>query len=91
MKLAMIAEAWINIAEGDPELQAMAKGRLEICDLCPLKRQMTPAGKFIVKLLNHENSIYYCGSCGCPLASVTMHPAYACPEGHWKAVIDAYY
>jgi hypothetical protein len=70
----------------------MIVARLEICDTCPLKKELNPAGLAIVKALNSEGSTYVCGACGCPLASITAAPDYKCKENKWgKWVVEESY
>ena len=84
MRLAEIATGWMNFINASPEHQQMSEYRLNICDSCPQKKQLSPIGKKIVEDINDKASIYYCGQCKCPLASATVTPGKACPLGKWQ-------
>lgn len=93
MKLIEIAKGWVNLARATNETREMAARRLEICDTCPFKAQLSGVGVLLVQAVNQEGSIYYCGLCGCPLASKTASPDSMCPDipSKWGPVVDSYY
>jgi len=62
------------------------ENRLSICDKCPSKLQMSPAGQLLTKVVNQESSTYYCGECGCPLAGLTAHKNNYCKLKKWLKV-----
>lgn len=81
MNLLHIAQGWKNVmTSANPNL---ALQRLEICDSCPNKRQLSPAGAWLLSKLNAESSVFYCAACGCPLASKATVKGEKCPNGLW--------
>lgn len=91
MKLVEIAQGWLNLAKDDPILKEMAERRLDICDGCPFKKQLSGTGQAIIQVVNQEGSIYYCDRCGCPLATKTLAPDAVCPAGNWGPEVLGYY
>lgn len=85
MKLLDIARGWANVFRNSEETQELFERRIQVCDECPNKRQMSPTGQWITKLVNDEASIYYCGLCGCPLAAILRLADRACEIGKWKS------
>lgn len=81
MKLTEIAKGWANLAmDRNKEL---ALQRLEKCDGCSHKVQLSPVGAVLVTSVNSESSTYYCDMCGCPLAALTRSADSACKAGKW--------
>lgn len=83
MKLSEIASGWKNFIESSPEHQQMINYRLNVCDGCPMKEQMSPIGKMLVQAINDQASIYRCSKCKCALASKTASPESQCPLSYW--------
>lgn len=81
--LINIAEGWYNFLNADFHTQQMMKYRLNICDNCPNKVQMSPLGKKIITSIHEEGSTYRCKKCACPLSTKTASPKAKCPEGKW--------
>jgi len=84
MKLTEIASGWFNFIQASPEHQQMINYRLALCDKCEHKKQLSSIGKSILQAVNDKASIFYCGSCHCPLASKTAAPEAACPLNKWS-------
>jgi len=82
-KLSHIARGWMNFIKGDPYVKEIMNKRLEICDTCVFKEQLSDTGKFIVNLVNNEASMFQCGKCKCPLSAKTADPTSECPIGKW--------
>ena len=87
MKLTQIAQGWANLAMD--RNRELALQRLEICDTCPSKRQMSSVGTVIVSSVNGESSTFYCAECGWPLAALSRVPEDGCKLGKWGP--DSYY
>jgi len=85
MKLTDIATAWYRVVSGNitPEQKEMASKRLSVCDSCPHKLQMNAAGELMMNMLNQADNTFYCGQCGCPLASKVVHEDSKCPVDRW--------
>ena len=83
MKLALIAEGWVNFLTQPKELQELIKDRLAICDNCPEKVQIGSTGQLILTVLNEGASIYKCGVCKCPLSGKTAAVGSTCPLNRW--------
>jgi len=79
--LTNIAEGWYDFIQGTPYTKELMKYRLNICDTCPEKKQLSSLGQFIVSTVNNEASLFKCGKCSCPLASKTAGPRSKCPLG----------
>lgn len=82
-KLVNIARGWYNYATQSAENRQLAIKRLEICDTCPEKTQLTGLGQVLVGAVNKAGSTYRCGACGCPLAPKVFSPAETCPLQKW--------
>lgn len=82
-KLRNIAEGWYNFAAGTPATRELMQFRLDKCDTCPEKVQMSALGELLVSTINNEASLYQCKKCSCPLASKTAAPGAECPLGKW--------
>ncbi len=93
MKLVQIAKSWYNFAEGSAATKEMMHARLEVCDRCEKKEQISEMGQLVIGILNKEHSTYRCGVCRCPLAGKTAHPSNTCPLDKWKEWItpETYY
>lgn len=78
-----IATGWYNYIEGSQYTKDLMKYRLEKCDTCPFKKQLSAAGQLLVTSINHEGSLFKCEKCGCPLAAATAAPKKECPIGRW--------
>lgn len=83
MKLINIAEGWHNYIMSSKYTQKLMKSRLDICDECPKKEQLSFIGQKIVGAINKEGSLYRCGHCKCPLAAKTASVNESCPLGKW--------
>lgn len=79
--LVNIAKGWMNVV-GHRNAELALK-RLEICDDCPLKTQLSPVGAVLLSKLNAASSTYYCSGCGCPLAAKATVASEQCPRGLW--------
>lgn len=82
-KLRDIAEGWFDFASGSPATKELMAFRLDKCDACPEKIEMTALGQVLVSTINNEASLYKCKKCNCPLASKTAAPGATCPIGKW--------
>lgn len=82
--LLQIARSWYNFYVATPETKHIMSKRLEVCDKCEHKVQVSEAGKILIQAVNEEASVYQCGVCHCPLAAKTAHPMNECPLGKWK-------
>jgi hypothetical protein len=83
MQLISIAKGWYNFINGTEEVKSLMQLRLNICDTCPDKVQLTTAGQKLIQAVNKEGSIYKCRLCTCPLAAKTNSPDEGCPAGKW--------
>lgn len=83
MNLGDIAEGWYNYIVAKPSVRSLMLKRLETCDVCPSKVQMSQAGITIVQLINKAGSVYKCNECQCPLAAKTSSTNEKCPLGKW--------
>lgn len=83
MKLFEIASGWFNFINASVEHKQMISYRLQVCDECSQKKQLSPMGKNIIEALNDEASIFYCEECHCPLAGKTAAPTAQCPLYKW--------
>jgi hypothetical protein len=81
--LRQIAEGWANLAAD--RNKELALSRLEICDSCPSKVQMSPVGTILITALNSEASVYHCGECGCPLEALSRVQDGECKLGKWPS------
>lgn len=69
----------------NPFALARSNARLEICDVCPHKVQMSRFGQVLMSLTNAADSIYKCNQCGCPLSAlVSSEDPAACRLNKWK-------
>jgi hypothetical protein len=82
-KLSAIATGWYNFIEGSAATKQMMTARLEVCDTCPDKTQLSAIGTAVVHAINNEASTYICGNCNCPLAGKTANPNEICPARKW--------
>jgi len=89
MNLVNIAKGWANVATHQ-NLELILE-RLAVCDVCPHKRQLSPAGQLLITVFNSEANTFYCALCGCPLAAKTSVATEKCPEGAWNAKETSYY
>lgn len=85
MKLVDIAVSWYRVISGNvtPEQKEMRKRRLAACDVCPHKLQMNAIGELLMNTINKEDSTYYCGLCGCPLAAKVIKEENKCDDNRW--------
>jgi hypothetical protein len=83
MKLSEIAEGWLNFISQPEEIQGLIKDRLEICDTCPEKIQISAIGQKLLTAINNKTSIYKCGVCHCPLSAKTAAVGSTCPNKLW--------
>jgi rubrerythrin len=90
--LIEIGQGWYNFIKGDSNTKQLMHVRLSVCDTCPSKKQLTPAGKVIIELLNKDGSIFMCKECGCPLSAKSANPESKCPLNKWpKLNTESYY
>lgn len=89
--LLHIARGWFEFAQARPYIQELMKRRLEICDSCENKVQMSAVGKMIVGLINDKASTFRCGKCGCPLSALCANPASKCKLKKWTAAGEESY
>ena len=81
--LKVIAEAWYNYVKATPEVKEMIRKRLDVCDTCPNKVQISPVGVKIMKALNDVNNTFKCGLCNCLLSAMAAHPVPQCKANKW--------
>ena len=80
-KFKEIAKAWITSHNPSTEQSTLAEKRFEICDTCPLKKE-------VVKNLKLGT---VCGECGCPISKKIFSPEFnACPKKKWEEVDKIY-
>jgi len=79
-----IAKGWYNYVASTPYTKRLMEYRLDICDKCPKKEQLSEVGMKIVTAINKEGSLYRCGECKCPLAAKTANPKETCPLEKWR-------
>ena len=82
-KLSRIAEGWYNYLQSSGYTKELMATRLEHCDVCPYKKQMTGIGKVLTTALNMEENTFFCSKCNCPLGSKTAATKESCPIGKW--------
>jgi len=83
MNLIDIARGWYNFTAGSSYVKVLMEKRLAICDKCPHKKQLSPAGKLLVQAINEDGNLFKCGICHCPLAALTSLPGSKCRDGRW--------
>lgn len=84
--LIQIARSWFAFLKGNPYTRSMMQKRLNICDTCEHKVQISAAGQVVMNILSNDpDATYQCGKCGCPLMSKTAETLNECPLGKWKA------
>ena len=81
--LTDIARGWYLFITAPPGNKPLINARLEKCDTCEYKLQLSETGKVIVQAINQSASVYKCGYCACPLAAKTSDPSGSCPIGRW--------
>ena len=81
--LVGIASGWYMFVTAPDSLKPLIIKRLEICDICPEKEQLSETGITIIRAINKAGSVYKCGHCQCPLAAKTAGPNEQCPLGKW--------
>jgi transposase-like protein len=91
MNLSNIAEGWANFLSSDGYTRNLMQERLDICDKCPAKNQLSTLGKILMGVLNKPDSIYRCKDCGCPLGPKTSSPGEECPRGKWGIAGTGFY
>lgn len=91
MKLSNIAEGWANFLNADEYIKNLMQERLEECDKCPSKVQLSKLGRMVMETLNHPESLYRCKDCGCPLGPKTASPGEECPRRKWGIAGTGYY
>jgi hypothetical protein len=82
-QLKDIAIGWYNFTNATSEIRKVMEKRLAVCDGCPNKVQVSPAGAFIMSFINDENNLFKCGLCGCPLGPLASHPIPQCQANKW--------
>ncbi len=83
MNLSNIAEGWYNYLNSTPYIKRLMRSRLDICDACPEKVQVSKLGQILAKFTNLEDSTYMCKKCSCPLGAKTAATKETCPSGKW--------
>jgi hypothetical protein len=83
INLGEIAKGWFNYATADFHTQQLAQYRLNICDECPNKQQLSTIGKLLVTAINEEGSLFKCDLCSCPLSAKVCNPLSKCPRDKW--------
>lgn len=71
-----------------PYIKAVMEKRLEICDACTHKKQLSSLGKLIITSINEQGSTFQCGLCGCPLSTLTASLETSCKIKKWKSVSE---
>lgn len=89
--LKLIGQGWFNYMKGSSFTKNLMTKRLAICEQCPHKKQLSGTGKVIVQAIHEEGSIYRCGLCNCPLATLTAAPGAGCKDKRWAPVGDESY
>lgn len=85
LSLVTIAKAWYSMGSSNPYFRSRANARLEVCDVCPNKRQMSRLGQILMSFTNAKDSVYKCNQCGCPLSAlVVSEDKAACRLNKWK-------
>jgi hypothetical protein len=82
-KLTDIARGWYLFAKANPKDKPLILERLEICDECPSKEQISEFGEHFLHAINKTSSVYKCGHCQCPLAPKAADPLGKCPIHKW--------
>lgn len=82
-KARQIAEGWKNYVVKKPDVEAVAKQRLEICSTCP-KHSQNAKGTGYTSIRQDD----HCTECGCPLMSKTRCMSCDCPLKKWLAQDD---
>jgi hypothetical protein len=86
--LINIAKGWTNVLTH--RNSKLAFKRLEACDGCPYKTQLSPVGTVLISKFNASSSTFYCSQCGCPLAAKVTVASEQCPKDLWPKE-DTYY
>lgn len=77
-----ILEAWKISANPTDKQSELAKKRLEICDICPSKKE----------ILKGKTWSHICSECGCPINKKIFTNQYnECPLDKWKDVDVQYF
>lgn len=77
-KLKLIAEGWKNVVFTSATVEALAKGRAEICSTCPFAVESTwqeAVGKVLKNVTNIK-----CDRCNCPISAKTRAVGEECPH-----------
>lgn len=82
-KLTSIARGWFNYASQSSKHKKLADERLNICDACPHKQQITGLGQVLVNTVSKHGSTFKCSLCGCALAAKVFDPISKCPAKKW--------
>lgn len=85
LSLKAIASGWANLAFPTEQSRRLFNHRIEICDSCPYKLQMTPLSRLVVLAVNDQANTYFCKKCMCPLATSLTIPLKSCPDGRFPA------
>lgn len=92
MNLSNIAEGWFNYIQGSAYIRKLMRGRLDICDKCPSKVQVSRLGQVLATNLNMPENMFKCKECSCPLGAKTSATEEKCPLGKWDiAGTEDYY
>jgi len=83
MNLVNIAKGWYAYLKAEPETRKLMQERLAICDGCPNKVQVSPAGEAVAYLFNDVNNLFKCGLCQCPLGTLASVNKPLCKAQKW--------
>lgn len=83
MNLVNIAEGWFNYIKGTPYIRKLMRSRLEICDKCPEKVEVSKLGQILAGGFNLQDSMYKCKKCSCPIGPKAAATEEKCPLGKW--------
>ena len=83
IKLKAILKGWENYIFTDPEVEAKAKERANICAGCPMAKKGTyPQLMKDYTLKDVEGMV--CGVCGCPLSTFLRQDEKKCELNKWE-------
>ena len=79
-----IVEGWWNVwlsrrGTLDPDIQALADRRMEICRQCPVRDGNICSGR--IKAWRRDRTVF--SGCNCPVIAKCMSPNESCPGGYW--------
>lgn len=79
-RIKEIAEGWKNTIFKKEYAEAIAKSRLDVCEVCEFNSKNVKDDAII------KRPDVHCTKCGCPLMSKTRCLSCDCPIQKWKAV-----